>query len=370
MILMLEDTEVLMFNIEENKLKILNHSILPFILRSKLRNLDIKANLEEQIQVRLNNIQSIKEYLSERVLSLSRDNAKGIFAVLGVAQSNNIDTRIEICLKCRGISLTDAYWIKKETESLKWNEVDIRKQSFSKVIMDVALYNKNPTITQNYISPEFTNKGLYRKAWTRNEGTLELIKSDKTNDFIGPKMEVLASDILSCIHNINSVSYRLSKRKDIVVSICENFVKDGYSFVEAYEIQSLYGKEYKQYMIKNHMEFIANMIVTDYIIMNTDRHLGNYGFLMNNKTGKLEKYAPLFDFNLALVSDYFGVENSESTLSQTFNDLSTIKELAFEFKRHSTIKIDEERLGLVTRENKEYEHVINRVIKRIERLGL
>ena len=37
------------------------------------------------------------------------------------------------------------------------------------------------------------------------------------------------------------------------------------------------------------------MLMIDYIIQNTDRHLGNFGFIRNVETGKFIGPAPLFD---------------------------------------------------------------------------
>ena len=44
------------------------------------------------------------------------------------------------------------------------------------------------------------------------------------------------------------------------------------------------------------------MNVVDYLIGNTDRHWGNWGFLVDNKTNKLTKLHPLMDYNKAFLS--------------------------------------------------------------------
>ena len=61
----------------------------------------------------LHNIQAVKSYLSSRVLSLSRDNAKQIYAAFRIPQLDSIDNRVNICIGCRGVSIQDSYWIKK-----------------------------------------------------------------------------------------------------------------------------------------------------------------------------------------------------------------------------------------------------------------
>ena len=45
------------------------------------------------------------------------------------------------------------------------------------------------------------------------------------------------------------------------------------------------------------------MIIFDVIIVNTDRHFGNFGLLVDNKTNKIVKPAPIFDNGLSLFYD-------------------------------------------------------------------
>ena len=44
------------------------------------------------------------------------------------------------------------------------------------------------------------------------------------------------------------------------------------------------------------------MNLIDYLVGNTDRHWGNWGFLVSNDTNRLEKLYPLMDFNKAFLS--------------------------------------------------------------------
>jgi hypothetical protein len=43
------------------------------------------------------------------------------------------------------------------------------------------------------------------------------------------------------------------------------------------------------------------MILTDSIVFNQDRHLGNFGFIVNNETFEIQGFAPLFDYNLSML---------------------------------------------------------------------
>ena len=47
-------------------------------------------------------------------------------------------------------------------------------------------------------------------------------------------------------------------------------------------------------------ETYADLMLFDSIIANQDRHYGNFGYLIDNNTGKYIKPAPIFDNGLSL----------------------------------------------------------------------
>jgi len=371
MYLMLGDKKVLYFDLEDFVVESIREDLLPFCLRANIRaprkNKDI-----------LHNIQEVKSYLSSRVLSLSRDNAKQIYAAFQIPQIDSIDNRVNICIKCKGVSIQDSFWIKEDDEDVNWSHVNIRQNKLRDIV-DLSLSGFNPTITTNNICPELTTKGLFRKGWIRLGDSLYLLKSDKNRDYVNTRMEVLASDILECYTNrIGCVTYVSDIKKTVdgtaVVSICKNFVGEGYSFVEAWEVMEYCkrrGIEFGTYCLKRWGSLFASIPVLDYIVVNTDRHTQNYGFLMNNETGDLEYLAPLFDFNCALTADYF-LRDAADTLSQMFNSAATLRELAHQFCKDTDIKFDEEKFGRLTkeRENRSYGHIFERVYARTKELGI
>ena len=48
-------------------------------------------------------------------------------------------------------------------------------------------------------------------------------------------------------------------------------------------------------MLNMAKEYIDSMITADRILGNDDRHLGNFGFIRDAQTGRLLRFAPLFD---------------------------------------------------------------------------
>lgn len=366
--LMLKDKEVLYFDFNEFTIQVLQPDLVPFCMRNAfLDNTDMKSILY--------NVQLLKSYFSRRVLSLSRDNAKQIYTLFGILQLNDIDTRVSICERTKGVSIQDSYWIKYDSSSDCFDDVNIRRNHF-KEIVDISLYGRYPTTTINMVCPELTTQGLFRKAWVREEDELYLLKSDKHINNVNTRMEVLASKIIDCFGNkINSVEYngRLRNTKDgkLYVDKCKNFIDNSYSFVEAWELI--------EYCSRSNISFINDILgyskeassigVLDFIIANTDRHTQNYGFLMDNNTGKLVGLAPLFDFNCALVSDIFGKDVSD-TLSQMFNSNITIRQIADLYKPYCRLILDLDKFNKLRKTYKDFDFIFDKVLERCNYIGI
>ncbi len=91
--------------------------------------------------------------------------------------------------------------------------------------------------------------------------------------------------------------------------------------------------------------------------------------MMNNETGNIEHLAPLFDFNCALVADYFQ-HDARDTLSQMFNSKDTLRELAFEYKDQANLVFNEDKFMNVVEHNEKYKYIFEKVYARIAELGI
>ncbi len=65
--------------------------------------------------------------------------------------------------------------------------------------------------------------------------------------------------------------------------------------------------------------FYLQMQIADYILNNNDRHEQNWGFLMDNATGKLIGYCPLFDHDHAF-SSYERIYSQTTELQKTLRE--------------------------------------------------
>ena len=117
-----------------------------------------------------------------------------------------------------------------------------------------------------------------------------------------------------------------------------------------------------------------NMILFDALIYNTDRHFGNFGFLIDNKTMEIKGLAPIFDNGASLFSNFdigefleinsmTGLNNYAKDKIHSFyrmsfdilvknicskgmvNDLKKLNN--FHFKRNSKFNLSENRLKIL-----------------------
>ena len=102
---------------------------------------------------------------------------------------------------------------------------------------------------------------------------------------------------------------------------------------------------------------LNDMLIFDTLIFNTDRHYGNFGFLIDSHTNEIVAPAPLFDhgnslFNFAGADALKNKENflkyAKAKKVLTHEWRSAIRKLLdFKIPRHSRYNLDKERLKLI-----------------------
>lgn len=339
---------------ENGQCSILNFDYLPFALR--------KENIT---------LADFMEWASNRTLSIGRSYAKEILNTLRLSQSN----RYAVCLVCRGLSLEDAYWIRQDGDHATWNEVNLLHNPLSLFVTEVSLSGRNHhykvdvEVNQMIHTPELTTLGASAKGWVRHEDGLHLHK-------VG-KYEIPASEILDIL-GIEHIPYMISADKDIQVYLSDErkewiqgvgevmvhsklFTSEDVSMVTFEEFAIFcrnYGLNPYEEARNINREFYLKMQIADYILNNNDRHEQNWGFLMENATGKLIGYCPLFDHDHAFVP-------FDNVLSQTTEERSTLLEVALEAQKE--LKMDMTKLFQMEcptlLSEKQWEEVLNRVRK-------
>ena len=250
---------------------------------------------------------SLKKWLKSRSISSKRMNMKEMTKKLNI-NMNNVQELLDYS---KGLSLNDCYWICKKDEDIKFDDVNLYDNSFSKEISLLAFNNKNTRnllIDHHEYSPEFTTNGFLPKCWQIRNGKRILYKGNNRQ-----KLEVFSEYYASQIAEMlgfNHVSYDLEEFKDTIASTCPLFTSKEIGYIpigyyikndsigEVNELLKEMSNENPQ-IYKN----FQNMILFDALICNADRHFGNFGFLVDNKTMKIKGLAPIFDNGASLFSN-------------------------------------------------------------------
>lgn len=221
----------------------------------------------------------------------------------------------------KGLSLTDTLWVKRESENLKWSDVSLYRNEFDQLIAHIAfdggLYGKAFRTT----SPEFATDGVLPKCWIRdNNGNIFLKKAGSTgfsNAGNEPYSEVMASQVLRAL-DYNHVDYSLERFRGRVVSSCQLMTSESVSLVPLYKLC----KSYDFLSIRHCVEALGfqrdfyRMLVFDYLSLNTDRHLGNFGVLVDADTFEPLRLAPIYDNGASMLCYYTGSQSMDEYLVQ------------------------------------------------------
>lgn len=285
---------------------------------------------ETDIDTLVNNVTNFYYWCSTRVLTLDRQYAKEILNSIGMQQAVTDRERARIALSYRCVSLTDVFWVRNQKERVTFAQVNLYDNHLSNTFMDIALRGKQYTVNNEQLAQDLATNGCFPKAWQRVEGGFRLLKDGGTE---AVERELLASQICRCF-DANQVLYEKDYFDGVMVTASDNITSKEYSIVsmEAFEIYSAnHGRDTKKYVLglDRHSYYMMNIL--DYLTGNTDRHWGNWGVLVKNKTNKPVGLHKLMDFNRA----FYAYDTEEGANCQTLfhREHKTQKEAAVEAVR-------------------------------------
>lgn len=315
----------------------------------------------------------IAKWLKQRTIPKNRAYVNSFLSKCGL----HINRPMNIIRVSKGLSLNDCYWVVEEGFNGTFEKYNLYDNRFSQLLAMIAFTGYGSSVRTSLVScPEFTTNGMLPKCWRRVNGTIRLYKggtSGASNTGCEPYSEYYAAQIAETM-GINSVSYNLSKWKGELCSVCDLFTNKAYSYLPIGRMITVGGmeavREYYQSLGKEYIDALNTMLVFDAVIFNTDRHFGNFGFMVNNKTNKITASAPLFDHGNALfnyagrddLENFAALEAYAATLMPcTYDDFTgTAKKaltpelreglrhlLDFKFKKHPRYNLPDKRLKLM-----------------------
>ena len=157
-------------------------------------------------------------------------------------------------------------------------------------------------------SPELTTGGMLRKGWRFSKSKGIWLYKGGTFDYANagnePYSEFYASQIAERM-GLHAVQYELENWKGILASKCKLFTDIDTAYIPIGRIVQTGGIdaciEFYKDLGDSFYQELASMLVFDAVILNEDRHFGNFGVLRDNHSGEIISPAPIFDNGLSLL---------------------------------------------------------------------
>ena len=207
----------------------------------------------------------------------------------------------------RAVSLNDTFWAKEEGCALTWTDVSPYRNSFDETIAASVFGEGAAGEPASLISPEFGTDGAFAKRWAREGGQAFLLKRGTEGcrkEGLVPACEALASQVASCICP-SYAPYRAVAYHGKPASKCPLFTDEAKGYVPFERVYP--GRKSPDGILgaaarHGAEDAFRRMLVLDALILNIDRHPGNYGFLSDTGTMEILGPAPVFDLNRSLLA--------------------------------------------------------------------
>lgn len=200
------------------------------------------------------------------------------------------------------VSLNDTLWVKLENSDLQWADVSLYQNEFDEVVGRTAFDGTASSQAFSSTSPEFGTDGTYAKCWVREGEDIYLYKTGSPLFEIEPVSEYLAAQVAERLCP-SYVKYDLDVYHGKLISKCKLFTNEKVGFAPANRI---FGRPVPLPKLLEYFEGISSgdafrrMCVLDALILNPDRHYGNFGVLFDTDTYQVLGMAPVFDHNKSL----------------------------------------------------------------------
>ena len=267
-----------------------------------IRVIDVYS--EDLIPLSLKADSSLQTFIDSRLVLSHRKNVKQLFESIGITSTEDI---LSIT---NGVSLNDTYWLKEVDDKKTWRVVSPYTNPLNQNIADYSFDNLRLVAGKRITnSPEFATSGQFPKCWKRVNGVIYLYKagsSGAANSGNEPFSELLASELADAM-NITHVRYEYLNYKGKDSTRCANICSEDIGLYAVHE----FNKELNSYekildFCKNDddKKLVIDMLLLDYLTLNTDRHLGNIGVLADNDKQEYISMAPIYDNNMAFLPYY------------------------------------------------------------------
>ena len=242
----------------------------------------------------------LEDWLASRSAPVGRHFMRNLMESLGL-NLNAPDYHRKALEFSRGLSLNDVYWVVPDDFRGTWAEFNLYDNPFSEAMAEIAFTGRGRLDPRKAAtSPEMTTNGMLPKCWVREEDGIYLYKGGTgangqyhhAVEGLEPYSEFYAAQVADAL-GFKHVKYELAKFKGRLCSKCRLFTSDRYGYLPASKLPN-------RDLILDDVRF-REMFLFDAVIYNVDRHLGNFGYLIDNDTNEIVDVAPIFDNGYGLM---------------------------------------------------------------------
>lgn len=221
--------------------------------------------------------------------------------------------------KTLGLGLNDTYWILPEDKKgLRYEDYNLYENPFSKALSLVAFTGNTHLVEGLSTSPEYTTQGALRKCWSLSKDKKITMYKSGTEGYANagcePYSEYYACQVLNRM-GLPYIDYKLEMFHNVLVSSSVCFCNNNLSYATIAQLLTKedYGLRYFD-AVDRHVELFGKkeyieQLVFDYIILNYDRHLYNYGVYYNPDTKEIISPAKIYDNGTGLIA--YGLKEDE-----------------------------------------------------------
>ena len=231
----------------------------------------------------------LEDWLFSRSAPVGRHFMRDLMESLGL-NINSSDYHRKALEFSKGLSLNDVHWVVPDDFQGKWKDCNLYENSFSEAMAEIAFTGHGRFDPRKAsTSPEMTTNGMLPKCWLREKDGIYLYKGGTR---LEPYSEFYAAEVAEAL-GFRHVKYELAKYKGRLCSKCRLFTSDRYGYLPASKLPN-------RDAILNDVRFLP-MFLFDAVIFNVDRHLGNFGYLVDNDINEIVDVAPIFDNGYGLL---------------------------------------------------------------------
>ncbi|ARJ55948.1 transcriptional regulator [Campylobacter cuniculorum] len=333
-------------------------------------NIIQKELLPKAIQTK-NILTSLESWIKQRKIPKHRNFAHNILSSISMDSENNLMSYIDVSF---GLSLNDSFWIVPNDKNYQWKDYNLYENEFSEALALSAFGLKMTKINGFTSSPEFTTNGMLKKCWHRENKQIYLYKgnSEESNDGTEYGGKEAYSEYymaqIAQIMEFECVPYDLKLFHNELVSVCPIFTNENEGFMPIHVLLKKSLREYNKIEMMREISVLYgqdsfnDLMLFDALICNIDRHLGNFGMMIDNNTNEILRPAPIFDNGMSFIStlgknelnyineclakdmSYFELRFDEQLklFVQERHKENLEKLTDFSFKRHSQFNLSEE----------------------------